>query len=167
MIKRISRNLKWLVLRGKEEGGDWVLLLYLCSITHLQTHECSCRNTKSRLTLVKRLIKWYRNMHIRQITRLILRGKLTPFPRTSQVVALKRRHQLTFVPHVWNPTLSVALNTLLEISKSQVTCKLRFVPFGTFAVVFLFCLNTRNLKSLFVVFDSAGDNTCQLMNRVT
>ena len=35
-------------LRKKEEGGNCVLLLYLSSITHLQTHKYSCQDTNSR-----------------------------------------------------------------------------------------------------------------------
>jgi hypothetical protein len=35
-------------LMKKEEGGDCVLLLYLFSITHLQTREYSCHDTKPR-----------------------------------------------------------------------------------------------------------------------
>jgi len=36
------------MLRFKGEGGDCVLLLYMSSTTHLETHEYSCQDTKWR-----------------------------------------------------------------------------------------------------------------------
>jgi len=63
-------------------------------------------------------------MHIHQIPRLVLRGKLPPFPHTFHVVVLKRRHQLAFVLRVCTPTLPVTLNILLEISKFKFACKI-------------------------------------------
>jgi len=87
----------------------------MSSVTHLQTHEYSCRATKSWYTLVKRLIKWHHNTHIHLILRLILRGKLPPFSHTFQVVVLKRRHQLTFVPRVWSPAKHTSWDIKIQI----------------------------------------------------
>jgi hypothetical protein len=139
------------VLGRKEEGGNCVLLLYLSSITHLQTHEYSCEDNNSRYILVKLLIKWNYNLHIHLIQSLILREKLTPFPRTFHVLVLKRRHQLKFAPRIWSPKLPVALNILLDVSKFKFACKITFRALRYFCSYFLYCLNTRHLKNVFVV----------------
>jgi hypothetical protein len=105
----------------------------MSSVTHLQTHEYSCRATKSWYTSAKRLIKWHHNMHIHLILRLILREKLPQFLRTFHVVVLKCMHQLKFVPCIWSPKLPVALNIFLEVSKFKFACKI------TFRVIRYFC----------------------------